>query len=204
MRSLASFGALCVVAFCILGCAKDDANHPSSAAESTPVPIRLIDLDGQPFDLGSLDHAVVTVVVFTRTDCPVSNQYAPEIRRLHETYHPRGVDFYLIYVDPHESADDIRRHLREYGYPCQALRDPKRGLVARCHATRTPEAVVFNKNGAITYQGRVDDRYVDVGRPRAEPTTRDLAEAIESTLLGRQVANPRTKAIGCLIADVKD
>jgi len=56
----------------------------------------------------------------------------------------------------------------------------------------------------MIYRGRVDDLYVDFGQARAEPTTHDLADAIESTLLGKSVANPRTQAIGCLIADLKD
>jgi hypothetical protein len=192
----------------ILGCAKGDCGRSSattnSAGGSKLRAIRLLDLDGRPFDLWQPDQAIVTVVLFTRTDCPISNQYAPEIRRLHETYHQRGVEFYLVYVDPREQADDIRRHLHEYGYPCQGLRDPGHTLVAHCGATATPEAVVFAKDRSISYLGRVDDLYADIGRPRAEPTTHELADAIEATILGRRVAQPRTTAVGCLIADVKD
>jgi hypothetical protein len=209
MRPLRSSRTGCVVVLFILGCAKDDCVRSgattNSEGESKLPPIRLLDLDGQPFDLWRPDKAAVaTVVVFTRTDCPISNQYAPEIRRLYETYRPRGVDFYLIYVDPREQPDDIRRHLREYDYPCRGLRDPGHTLVAHCGATATPEAVVFGPDRSITYLGRVDDLYADIGRSRAEPTTHDLADAIESTVLGRPVAKPRTKAVGCLIADLKD
>jgi hypothetical protein len=208
MQPLRSLRTGWVVVLLILGCAKDDCGRSSPTSspdgESKLPPIRLLDLDGQRFDLWKPDQAVVTVVLFTRTDCPISNQYAPEIRRLYETYHPRGVDFYLVYVDPREQPDDARRHLREYGYPCQGLRDPGHTLVAHCGATATPEAVVFGKDRSITYRGRVDDLYADIGQPRAEPTTHELADAIESTVLGRPVANPRTKAVGCLIADLKD
>ena len=98
---------------------------------------------------------------------------------------------------PASRRDTVRRHLAEYAYPCRGLLDPEHALVARCHATATPEAVVFGKDRAITYQGRVDDRYADLGRPRDEPTTHDLADAIEATVLGRPVAVPRTKAVGC-------
>jgi thiol-disulfide isomerase/thioredoxin len=165
--------------------------------------VRLLDLDGQPFDLWQKSGAV-TVVLFARSDCPISNRYAPEIRRLCEEYQPRGVAFYLVYVDPREQPDAIRRHLQEYGYPCQGLRDPKHTLVAHCGATITPEAVVFNQTRDMIYRGRVNDLYVDFGQARTGPTNHDLEDAIESTLLGRSVANPRTKAIGCLIKDLKD
>jgi hypothetical protein len=185
----------------ILGC---DQREPIRAQALELPPIHLLDLDGQPFDLWTHKPGAVTVMLFTRTDCPISNQCAPEICRLHDMYRSRGVKFFLIYVDPSEPAAAIRRHLREYGYPCQALRDPEHTLVAYCHAMTTPEAVVFGKDRAMAYRGRVDDRYVHLGRPRAEPTSHDLADAIEATILDRPVANPRTKAVGCLIADLRD
>src|SRR5262249_52982333 len=146
----------------------------------------------------------ITVVVFTRTDCPISNRAAPEVRRLCEKYGPSGVSFYLIYVDPREQSDAIREHLRQYEYPCPGLRDPKHALVAHCKATVTPEAVVFGKDGDIKYQGRINNQYVELGSARAEATSNDLADAIESTILGQPVATPRTRAIGCSIADLKD
>ncbi len=140
--------------------------------------------------------------MFTRTDCPISNRLIPEVCRLHDVYQTRGVDFYLDDVDPNESPDDIRRHLSEYRIPCQALRDPRHDLANDSGATITPEAVVFGKDEKMTYRGRVNDLYVDIGRARAEPTTHDLADAIEATVLGRPVATPRTEAVGCKIEDL--
>jgi len=192
----------------MLGCTKDGSVDTSALANSAAAtknqPVRLIDLDGNSFDLWQWEAKRICVVIFTRTDCPVSNRAAPEISRLYEIYHPRGVDFYLVYVDPREQPDDIRHHLHEFAYACPALRDPQHTLVAYCHATTTPEAVVFDKDREIAYQGRVNDLYVELGTPRAQPTTNDLADAIESTVLGQPVATPRTRAIGCSIADLKD
>ena len=107
-------------------------------------------------------------------------------------------------MDPHEQPDAIREHLRQYEYPCSGLRDPKHALVAYCKATVTPEAVVFGKDGDIKYQGRINNQYVDLGNSRTEVTSNDLADAIEATLLGQPVKTPRTRAIGCSIADLKD
>lgn len=181
----------------MVGCSKVDDDRSSQPT------IHLLKLDGQPFDLWQKPETV-TVVLFTRSDCPISNRCAPEIRRLYDTYQSRGVEFYLVYVDPREEPDAIRQHLQEYRYPFPGLRDPEHALVAHCGATITPEAVVFDQQRTMVYRGRVDDRYVDFGQARAEATTHDLADAIESTLAGRSVANPRTKAIGCLIEDLKN
>jgi cytochrome oxidase Cu insertion factor (SCO1/SenC/PrrC family) len=210
MRSPACALILCVVASVVLaselGCNKSAAGRlePAAAAVTSigHKPLQLLDLAGEPFDLWQIGAGRVSVVLFTRTDCPISNRLIPEVCHLHEVYHLRGVDFYFIYVDPHESPEDIRRHLQEYRVPCQALRDPRHDLAAYCQATITPEAIVFDKDEAITYRGRVNDLYVDLGRPRAEPTTHDLADAIEATVLGRPVSVPTTAAVGCKIEDL--
>jgi hypothetical protein len=204
VRSIVAATLLTGTLGCTKDCSVDSPALASSAAEAKNQPIHLVDLDGNPFDLWKQEASRITVVVFTRTDCPVSNRAAPEISHLYEIYHPRGVDFYLVYVDPREQSDDIRRHLHEFAYPCPALRDPQHTLVAYCHATTTPEAVVFNRDREIAYQGRINDLYVELGTPRAEPTSNDLANAIESTVQGQPVATPRTRAVGCSIADLKD
>jgi hypothetical protein len=113
------------------------------------------------------------------------------------------VKFVLVYVDPNESLDDIRRHLKEFEYPCPAVRDPSHALVAATGATITPEAVVFDSERQIVYRGRIDDLYAELGNSRDEPTTRDLADAIEAALAGRSAPHPITRAVGCPISDLK-
>jgi hypothetical protein len=164
--------------------------------------VELVDLDNQQLDFWKLSPDRIVVAVFARSDCPVSNRFAPEIRRLYEKYRPRGVDFYLIYVDPAEESQVIRRHLEDFKYPCQGLRDPEHKLVSLCKATITPEAAVFDRDGKVAYVGRINDLYTELGTARPEPTTHELADAIESTLAGEPPKVPHMKAIGCPIADL--
>ncbi len=103
MRRYVSAATLCLIGvLCALpGCAGESAGsgaQASSHTESSPAQPLPLDLDGHPFDIGKKQPSPITVVIFTRTDCPVSNRYAPEVRHLYETYHPRGVDFFLVYV----------------------------------------------------------------------------------------------------------
>jgi len=197
---------LCIALLCALGCGGPPAPHPSDSGSATQSnhATGLIDLDNQLFDPWQNNQSDIVVAVFTRTDCPISNRYAPTVRRLDDKYRTQGVRIFLIYVDPSETADAIRAHLKEYDYRCPALRDPKHGLVAKCQATITPEAVVFDKSQSIVYRGRIDDTYLELGKPRSEPTTHDLHDAIESTLHGQPIKAPRTKAVGCRIDDLKD
>src|SRR5213078_4850516 len=125
------------------------------------------------------------VCLFTRTDCPVSNSYAPEVRRMFEKFSPRGVGFYLVYPDPDESPAVIEKHLKEYSYPFAGLRDPKHELVKLAGAKITPEAAVFDASGKLLYRGRIDDRYVDFGKARLAPTVKDLEKALEAILAGK-------------------
>jgi hypothetical protein len=163
----------------------------------------LYDLDGKYVDPSEILGDGVAIWIYTRTDCPVSNRYAPEVRELHEAFHPRGVSFYLIYVDPQETAESIRAHVKEYNYPCVALRDPDHTTIPFTEATVTPEAVVFDKTGQIAYRGRISDLYAELGNGRASATKHDLRDAIEATLRGQPVAEPVTTPVGCYIGDLK-
>lgn len=164
--------------------------------------LRLLTLDNRPSDPFQAAPGVKAIVfLFTSTDCPISNRYAPAVRRLYEAFAARGVRFWLVYPNPSDAPAAIRTHLKEYGYPMAALRDPHQDLVARAGATVTPEAAVFDTQGRMLYRGRIDDRYVEVGVDRPFATTHDLEEAIASVVAGRPVSHPTTHAVGCYLAD---
>ncbi len=166
--------------------------------------VALTGLDGshvRPF----ASHARAWVFVFSRTDCPVAARYAPEIERLQRRLAGEGMDFALVFVDPAESADAIRSYLSDYGYTGRALRDPGHALVHLAGATATPEAAVFVRGEGrptLVYRGRIDDRYVDIGRVRPAPTRHDLDEVVAAIRDGQLPPFRSTQAIGCLIADV--
>jgi hypothetical protein len=164
---------------------------------------RVVDLEGRRFEaLGPGP----TVLVFTRTDCPISNRYAPELRRLGERFTRRGVAFRLVYADPTETPAAIREHMRAFGLGGGALRDPQHELVRLAGATVTPEVAVFVPHPSgprMIYRGRIDDRAVDFGRARPEPRTRDLADVLDALTAGRTLTPRTTTAVGCVIAELQ-
>ncbi len=162
-------------------------------------------LSGAPVDaLQAAPGTRATVFIFTATDCPISNRYAPEVRRLVDTFAAKGVAFRLVYANPADEPNSIRAHVEGFKYPAsvEVLRDPQHAFVKFSGATITPEAVVV-AGGRVVYHGRIDDRFVDFGVDRPEPTTRDLAAALDAVLAGGRVEHPVTQAIGCYIADYK-
>jgi hypothetical protein len=164
----------------------------------------VVDLDGRP--VAALPGTGTTVLVFTRTDCPISNRYAPELRRLGQRFAGHGVTLRLVYVDPAETPAAIREHARAYGLGPDILRDPRHELVRLAGATVTPEAAVFVADPAgprLVYRGRIDDRAVDFGRARPQPRTRDLADELESLTTGHAVTLRTTTAVGCFIPELR-
>ncbi len=189
-----------ILAVGLLGSSADG----SADRGSLVAPLRLYDSNNQlvePFRISA--DTTATVFLFISSDCPVSNRYAPELRRLYEAFAPRGVRFWLVYPNPADSLDVVRRHLGAFAYPMSALRDPAHMLVKRAKATVTPEAAVFDNRGQLTYRGRIDNRYASLGLERPAPTQHDLDDALTSTLASTRVAQPVTAAVGCFIADFR-
>ena len=161
-----------------------------------------VDVDGRPVDPLVEAGTAPTVLLFVQTTCPISNRYAPDIRKLHATYSPRGVRFYLVYIDPDETVELIRQHLNEYDLPGKALRDTNHVLVRKTGVTVTPEAAVYDTRRDMVYRGRIDDRNVDFGKLRVAATQADLQIAIEAVVAGEPLKPHTTSAVGCYIKDL--
>jgi hypothetical protein len=165
-----------------------------------------IDLNGAVVDPLKSSGGKVVVLIFVRVDCPISNRYAPTIRGIERRTRLENagrIAFWLVYPDRSESAEQIRKHEREFGYDLPALRDVRRSLVTESHALATPEAAVFDANRKLVYHGRIDNLYEDFGRARPAATTHELEDAIRATLDGKEVANASAPAVGCYISDLK-
>jgi peroxiredoxin len=137
------------------------------------------------------------VLVFLATECPVSNSYAPVLKRLAAEYQPKGVAVYGVHADPELSAAAAIKHAAEYGLSFPLLLDPQQVLARQTGATRVPEAVLVSPQGQVLYRGRIDDRYAPDGRRRDEPRVHDLKEAIVAVLAGKAPARDRTPVYGC-------
>lgn len=143
----------------------------------------------------------VTVLVFIRSDCPISNRYAPEIQRLAQEFQG-SAKFWLVYPDRKETVQSIAQHLTDYGYKLPALRDVAHELVRKSRVRITPEAAVF-AGTTLRYTGRIDDRAVDFGAFRPVAKDHDLEDAVRAVLQGESVPKPAGAAVGCYISDLE-
>ena len=163
----------------------------------------VLDLNGKAVDPIAEFDGRAAVLIFTRSDCPISNRYAPEVQRLYDRFSSSGIRFWLVYVDPDESAGAISEHLKTYGYAVPALRDTRHELVQATGASVTPEAAVFTSTGGMVYRGRIDNRYVSFDKRRSTASERDLENVLEALAAGIDVEVRETRAVGCVIADLQ-
>ncbi|MBK8978304.1 MAG: hypothetical protein IPM29_20570 [Planctomycetes bacterium] len=142
-------------------------------------------------------------LIFVTVDCPIANNYSPEIESIVRDYADRPVRLFLVHVDPDVDAATATAHARDHGLTAALLLDPEHRLVAATGATITPEASLHDHTGAQLYRGRIDDRFGRLGSRRPEPNHRDLRAALDAALRGDPPLPDNTPAVGCQIADFR-
>jgi peroxiredoxin len=179
------------------------ADDPTTLADAPPLDakplpaITRIDLLGVEHTTTDWGRHPAVVLVFLGSECPVSNGYSPELTRLAEAFAKRGVVLYGVHSDPTLATTDAVAHATEYGLTFPILLDADQQLARACGARTMPETVVVSKDGKLVYRGRIDDRYATSGKRRDEPTTHDLAAAVDAVLAGKTPAVSQTKVFGC-------
>jgi hypothetical protein len=146
--------------------------------------------------------ASVRVLVFTTTECPIANRYVPEIKRLAGKFTTHGVTFTMVYPVPSDTDAMVRDHLTRFQIDLPFTRDPGFAMVKSTKVTVTPEVAVLDEVGRLVYRGRIDDRFVDFGKERMQPTRHDLENALDAVVSGKRVEIAETRAVGCFLADL--
>ena len=160
--------------------------------------VRLKDTAGKVWSLDESKDAKALVVVFLGTQCPINNAYLPRLAELHGTYAAKGVAFYAINSNSHDSIEAIRAHHDKHKLPFPVLRDEGQVAAGRFDAERVPEAFVLDAERVIRYQGRIDDQH-GIGYQRPQPTKRYVVDALEAVLDGKKVAVEKVCVEGCFI-----
>jgi peroxiredoxin len=162
----------------------------------------LMDTVGVRHTASEWTQARAVVLFFVGVDCPLSNEYAPEMNRLDAEYEPRGVRVYAVASDATAAAGDVdavRRYAKAFALRMPVLLDPRGLLAEHTGADVTPEAAVLSSNGTLLYVGRIDNRVEKLGTHRPVPTHFDLRESIDAVLAGKPVPHARTTAVGCFL-----
>lgn len=162
--------------------------------------IAVRDVDGVVREPLKVAKGHAAALFFVTNDCPVSNYYSHEIRRICDAYAQHGIGCSLVYTDPALTDEQAKRHAQDYGHGAYPkIVDRTHALVKATGAAITPTAVVIRPDGSIAYRGRIDNSYAAIGVQRRVVTEHDLRDALDAVIAGRPVARPEEPAVGCYI-----
>ena len=147
-----------------------------------------------------------TVWLFISTDCPICNNYQPELERLRARYTPLGVDFIGVYAEVPVSAGEVADHIRQFAIAYPTVVDEDHAIRKRFGVHFVPEVVVTAGGRdatidplAFLYRGRIDDQYPERGSRRPSATTHDLNDALRDITQGKAPAARVTTPVGCVL-----
>lgn len=138
------------------------------------------------------------VIIFIATRCPISLDYDERMANLAREYADKGVLFIGINSNNTEPADEVAKHAREKGFIFPVLKDEGNRVADLYDAKVTPEVFVVDSNFVLRYHGRIDDNQ----NPQ-RVTQRDLKNALDALLAGKEPPVKETRAFGCTIKRVQ-
>jgi peroxiredoxin len=132
--------------------------------------------------------------MFIATECPVSNDYNSRMEKIYNDYKQKGIALIGINSNKSETVERIKEHAKEKGLTFTILKDEKNIIADKFGASFTPEVYILNNDFNIIYHGRIDN-----ARDESEVVTKDLENALNEILAGKEVSKKETKAFGCSI-----
>ena len=190
--------SLCLLLFASLTCAAPPIDQPVRLPN-----VSLQDYRGKVWTTADFQDHKYLVVAFLGTECPLVKLYGPRLEALKQQYETKGVGFVGVNPNSHDSVTEIAAFARRHGLTFPILKDVGNKLADQLGATRTPEVFVFDQERLVRYQGRIDDQY-GVSYIRDEAKVKNLKQALDELLAGKQVSVAKTKAYGCLIGRVRE
>src|SRR4051812_35106022 len=171
----------------------------ASLPAGAPVPdFTLRDHRGAERKLSDWRDSKLIVVAFLGVDCPLVKLYARRLDEIGRDYQGRGVTVLGVNSNQHDQLRDVGRFARRHSLSFPIFKDADNRVADLFGAVRTPEVFLLDSQRRIRYRGRIDDQY-GVGIQKAKPSRRDLIQAVEELLAGREVIVPETAAPGCFI-----
>ncbi|MEX2316713.1 MAG: redoxin domain-containing protein [Pirellulales bacterium] len=162
----------------------------------------LPDIHGRDRSLDQLADKPIVVVAFLGVECPLTRLYAPRLQELSDQYASKNVAIIGIDANQQDSLTDMAAFARQYGVKFPLLKDRDQRVAEQFGVIRNPEVFVLDKDRKLRYRGRIDDQYgrgSSSGYAKTQVKSRDLANALDELLAGKEVSQPTTTASGCII-----
>jgi len=191
------YSLLCILVVTAVAVAlPGSAGEGPTVGEKAPT-FTLQDLSGTSVSLAD-SAGKIRVLEWVNPDCPFVKRHhdAGTMRSLAQRYSGRGVVWLAInsthYMGAEANADFKSKHKLPYPVLIDAA-----GEVGRSYGARTtPHMFIIDGDGAVVYQGAIDD---DPRGSSGGNATNHVALALDQLLAGKAVAVTETKPYGCSV-----
>ena len=141
----------------------------------------------------------LSLYLFLLDDCPICLNYTVLLNELYSDYGSRiSFQGYFPNFSSKQKKIDLFKDTYQIEFPLQT--DYYKEQAKKWNAQVTPEAILYNHTRKqIIYQGRIDNKFVRLGKRRNVVTEHNLVNAIENTLESKEVAPQFAEPIGCFI-----
>ncbi|MCK8480169.1 thioredoxin family protein [Psychroserpens algicola] len=163
----------------------------------------LENIDGNNVSMKDYKDAKGFIIVFTCNTCPYAVAYEDRVEALNKKYADKGYPVIAIMpnntdVKPGDNMDAMKARAKAKGFTFPYLMDEGQKIYPQYGATKTPHVYVLErtkKGHEVKYIGAIDDNYKD-----ASAVTKTYVEdAVDALLVGKEVPEATTRAIGCSI-----
>ena len=157
----------------------------------------LQDQNGKTHSLADYAGKVVVLEWFN-DQCPyvVKHYSGGHMNELAKKYADKDVVWLAINTTPDKDAEDNKKVAGEWKIDRPILSDTTSEVARAFQAKNTPTMYVISKEGKLVYMGAIDDDN-SADPKKVETATNYVAKALDETLAGKEVSEPKTKAYGC-------
>src|SRR5947209_2143696 len=83
--------------------------------------------------------------IFVLKDCPIANQYAPELKRLIHAYTAKGIQFMMVFEDADLTSKQMAAHAMEYGFSIPMQQDANHRIAKQLGVDVSPTVVLAKR-----------------------------------------------------------
>lgn len=157
-------------------------------------------VDGKEYSLDSFKDQRVLVVIFMCNHCPYVKAVLPRLIDLQNQLGDQGAQLVGINSNdasryPDDSFDNMKKNAQEKKISFPYLFDATQETAKAYDAVCTPDIYLYGEERTLLYRGRIDDNW-----ERSEKVSkRDLREAVQTVLAGKEVSGEQIPSMGCSI-----